>query len=920
DVNRRHRWIRGDWQIASWLLPTVPGARDASTGKIVHHRNPLSALSRWKVFDNLRRSLVPVALTALLLTGWTALPSAWFWTCVVLGILFIPLICAFIRDLAGKPADVLLRQHFSALLRSTTQHFMHSALTLVFLPYEAWSSLDAILRTQWRVLISHRRLLEWNPSNEVNQQSGNGLLSCYRSMWIAPVIALAGAAWLIANNPVALDAAAPILLLWLVSPLVAYWISRPIPRRLAHLSNEQTLFLKSLSRKTWLFFETYVGPEDNWLPPDNVQEQPVAVVAHRTSPTNIGLSLLANLVAHDFGYIPAGKLIERSQNTFQTMAALERYQGHFYNWYNTQTLKPKHPMYVSTVDSGNLAGHLLTLGPGLTGLLDTPILGARIFFGIRDTFEILRDTAGGALPAKLSQFEKDLDASCESAPDTLMAAHDCLQRLSHYATSFAAGLDAVPDTPLNDWARALASQCQEALDELDFLAPWTRVPSSSEWIGDFPGLGELLTLRQLAQIHANLAPAFEQRLAGLADPEQAQRVSALNQQVSEGSRRAAERMLQIDQLALQATEFARMEYGFLYDHAMHLLAIGYDVTERRRDASFYDLLASEARLATFVAIALGQLPQESWFALGRQLTIAGSEPILLSWGGSMFEYLMPLLVMPTFENTLLDQTYRSAVERQIQYGTQRGVQWGMSESGYNAFDAGLNYQYRAFGVPGLGFKRGLGDDLVIAPYASMMALMVAPEAACANLQQLSAQGFEGKFGFYEAIDYTPSRLPRGQTSAVIWSFMTHHQGMGLLSLAYLLLDRPLQKRFESDPLFQATMSLLYERVPKASATYSNTTELADIRTASTEQEMQMRVLQRPDPRTPEVQLLSNGRYHVMVTSAGGSYSRWNDMAITRWREDSTRDNWGTFCYVRDRESGRFWSTAFQPTLAQPQPQ
>ncbi|HUY02690.1 MAG TPA: glucoamylase family protein, partial [Rhodocyclaceae bacterium] len=349
----------------------------------------------------------------------------------------------------------------------------------------------------------------------------------------------------------------------------------------------------------------------------------------------------------------------------------------------------------------------------------------------------------------------------------------------------------------------------------------------------------------------------------------------------------------------------------------HLLAIGYNVAERRRDDSFYDLLASEARLTTFVAIAQGQLPQESWFALGRQLTIAGGEPILLSWSGSMFEYLMPLLVMPTFAGTLLDQSYQSAVARQIEYGLQRGAVWGISESGYNAFDASLNYQYRAFGVPGLGFKRGLGDDLVIAPYASTMALMVSPKEACANLQRLSADGFAGRYGLYEAVDYTPSRLPRGQGYALIREFMAHHQGMGLLSLAYLLLDRPMQKRFESDPQFQATMSLLHERVPRAAATYSNTTELSDIRTAANDQEMQLRVLQRPDTRTPEVQLLSNGRYHVMVTAAGGGYSRWNDLAISRWREDGTRDNWGSFCYVRDVEDGHFWSAAFQPTLTPP---
>ncbi|SFB07280.1 Cellobiose phosphorylase [Collimonas sp. OK607] len=920
DVSRRHRWIRGDWQIASWLLPRVPGARDAASGKIGHHRNPLSALSRWKLFDNLRRSIVPLALTALLLIGWIGLASAWFWTCVALGILLIPSICASLLSLLRKPEDVLFRQHFSASLRAALQHFSHAALTLIFLPYEAAMNLDAIIRTQWRIMVSHKKLLEWNPSSEVNRQTANGLLSYYRSMWIAPVIALATAAWLVVRNPHALQAATVVLLLWWLSPVIAYWISQPIARRIAELSQEQTRFLKSLSRKMWLFFETYVGPEDNWLPLDNVQEHPVAVVARRTSPTNIGLSLLANLTAYDFGYIPSGQLLERTQNTFQTMASLERYQGHFYNWYDTQYLKPLHPIYVSTVDSGNLAGHLMTLRPGLTGLLDTPIFSTRVFSGIRDTYEILRDTAGGGPLAKLIQFEKDLEAACQSAPATLMVVHDCLQRLSHCAAGFVAGLDTVPDTQLNVWARALASQCREALHELNTLTPWIHMLPPAEWINDFPQLDQIPTLRQLAQNHANLAPLLEAKLAADDGLHQTDAQRSLSQLVAKGSQHAAERMLLIEQLVTQAAEFSRMEYGFLYDPATHLLAIGYNVSDRRRDVSFYDLLASEARLATFVAIAQGQIPQDSWFALGPQLTVAGGEPILLSWSGSMFEYLMPLLVMPNFENTLLAQTYRSAVKRHIEYGMQRGVPWGISESGYHTFDASLNYQYRAFGVPGLGFKRGLGDDLVIAPYASMMALMVAPEEACRNLQQLSAEGFEGEYGFFEAIDYTPSRVPRGQPNAVIRSFMAHHQGMGFLSLAYFLLDAPMQKRFESDPLFQATMSLLHERVPKASATYSNTTELADIRTAAVDQGMQMRVLQRPDPRTPEVQLLSNGRYHVMITSAGGSRSRWNDLAVTRWQEDSTRDNWGTFCYVREMnagEPGHFWSTAFQPTLAPP---
>ncbi len=360
-----------------------------------------------------------------------------------------------------------------------------------------------------------------------------------------------------------------------------------------------------------------------------------------------------------------------------------------------------------------------------------------------------------------------------------------------------------------------------------------------------------------------------------------------------------------------------MEYDFLYDETRHLLAIGYNVGENRRDTSYYDLLASEARFATFVAIAQGQLPQESWFALGRLLTTAGGEPILLSWSGSMFEYLMPLLVMPTYAHSLLDQTYKAVVARQIEYGRMRDVPWGVSESGYNAIDVHLNYQYRAFGVPGLGLKRGLAEDLVITPYASALALMVAPAEACLNLERFAADGLETRYGLYEAIDYTPSRLPHGQASAVVRSFMAHHQGMSLLSLAHLLLDRPMQKRFASDPAFQATMLLLQERIPKATAFYAHTTELSEGHAASDALETPIRVFNRVDTPNPEVQLLSNGRYHVMVTNAGGGYSRWRDLAVTRWREDRTRDDWGTFCYLRDVSSGEFWSTAYQPTRKQP---
>ena len=910
DVNRRHRWIRGDWQLAGWLLPRVPGPGAR------RQKNPLSGLSRWKLFDNLRRSLVPSALTLMLLLGWTVLSPYWLWTLSVIGIILILPLLGSILDLFQKPEDVLPEQHFAAAQRSAGQHVVQAVLTVAFLPYEAFFSLDAIVRTIWRMLVTRKLLLEWSPSSNQDRNRRTDFVAYCRTMWIEPVLATAAVMYLIRSDPDALDVALPILALWCASPAIAWWISQPITRREVYLTGGETIFLRKLARKTWAFFEEFVGPEDHWLPPDNYQEHPVAVVAHRTSPTNMGLALLANLSAYDFGYMSAGQLIERTTNALHTMEGLERHRSHFYNWYDTQSLKPLLPTYVSTVDSGNLAGHLLTLRPGLLALPDQKILGSRFFDGLSDTLRVLEDAAEGTTLAHLAEFGNYLDSAYDSRPTTLTAARLCLDQLATSAEEVLDSLKAAPESQATWWARALTRQCRDALDDLMFLAPWALLSASQNRLSECGDIDKIPTLRELAHLDVACLPAIEHRLGSEATHEENMWIGDLRQLIAKASQRARDRIAAVEGLAHQASNFASVEYDFLFDKGCHLLAIGYNVGERRRDSSYYDLLASEARLCSFVAIAQGQLQQEHWFALGRLLTTAGGGPVLVSWSGSMFEYLMPLLVMPTYEHTLLDQTCRAAVERQIQYGRQRGVPWGMSESGYNTIDVHLNYQYRAFGVPGLGLKRGLADDVVIAPYASALALMVAPEEACRNLQRLAAEGVEGPFGLYEAIDYTPSRLPRGQSSAVIRSYMAHHEGMSLLSLAYLLLDRPMQKRFESDPLFQATTLLLQERIPKATAFYSHTAELSDLRTTFGDAEMPVRRFSSPHTPIPEVQLLSNGRYHVMITNAGGGYSRWKDLAVTRWREDSTCDNWGTFCYIRDVESGEFWSTAYQPTLKQ----
>lgn len=912
DVSRRRRWIRGDWQLLRWLLPGVPGLNAR------FRKNPLSPLSRWKILDNLRRSLVSPALTLLTLVGWAALPAPWFWTALIFGIVLIPFLITSLMDVLKKPDDVLTNQHFAGTARSAGRGLTQAIFMLLCLPHEALFSVAAILHTVWRMLVSGRGLLEWNPSGSSDRNSRTDLAGAVRNMWIAPVVAFAAVGFLLHSRPVALPAALPVLCLWFVSPLITWWISKPLSRRRTRLAPDQVIFLRKLARKTWAFFETFVGPDDQWLPPDNYQEKPVAVIAHRTSPTNMGLALLSNLSARDFGYISLEQFIERTAKALRTMETMERHRGHFYNWYDTETLKPLLPGYVSSVDSANMAASLLTLRAGLFALPEEKLLGARLLEGFEDTAMVLTDVAKKPQPAAIARLTRDIESLKASPPDTLWELRELLDRLEISAMEVVRGLESTHKNGALSWARALAGQFRAALDELDFFADWARSAPTAEVLDDFPDLGHIPTLRQLADLDDRVTSRMKEGCGSDTNgtPEGRLEHDTFRKIIMESSLRARERIATLKDLAFRLGELVRpMEWEFLYDRTRHLLAIGYNVSESRRDESYYDLLASEARLGSFVAIAQGQLPQESWFALGRLLTATGGEPTLLSWSGSMFEYLMPLIVMPTYEHTLLDQTCKAAVARQIDYGKKRGVPWGISESGYNMIDGHLNYQYSSFGVPGLGLKRGLAGDLVIAPYATALALMVAPEKAVRNLEVLASQGILGNYGFYEAVDYTPTHLARGQSKAVVRSFMAHHQGMSLLSLASLMLDHPMQKRFESDPAFQATVLLLQERPPKATALYAHA---AGISEADTDlhpvEEMPVRVYVTPNTPVPEVQLLSNGKYHVMVTNAGGGYSRWKDIAVTRWREDSTCDNWGTFCYIREIVGGAYWSTAHQPAL------
>ena len=701
---------------------------------------------------------------------------------LAVGALFLPPLLTVAIEFVRRPEEREWPVHVVLTAKSAVRPLARALLALVLLPYDALVYLDAILRSGVKMLFTRRGLLLWHMPSYARRNARRTPQGFLLEMWIGPALAVALAVVLVilpdtrvADWPFVV----PVLALWLVSPLVGWWISRPLRRLAAGLSAHQQAFLRVMARRTWRFFTDFVGPEHNWLPPDNYQEYPTPMVAPRTSPTNMGMALLANLAAHDFGYISTGEFLLRTHRALRTMEKLERFRGHFYNWYDTRTLLPLHPQYISSVDSGNLVGSLLALRAGLGELKNQPVLGDRAFDGLEDTLLALTaHTPSPAAPEVENQirYVQSTLHSMNGGAEAPAAAQALLERL-YSATKELVAAPSVADVgELRYWARALNRQCRRFRDDLRSLMPEPE------------RFGKLPTLEELAE--ANSVPDEP----GKPPP---------------GGRSAAQKRLRIiDGLIARCHDLSAMDFDFLYDPARNLLSIGYDIGERRRDPSWYDLLASEARLTSFLLIAEGQVPQKHWFALGRLLTSHGGDISLMSWSGSMFEYLMPRLFLPSYENTLLEQACRGAVSRQIGYGRQRHVPWGISESCYNTVDMNQVYQYRAFGVPGLGFKRGLAEDLVVAPYATALALTVVPRDACRNLQTLTSEGFLGEYGLYEAIDYTPSRVLPGTNHAVVRCFMAHHQGMSLLAFAHALLDGPMQRRFLSDPLVRTTELLL----------------------------------------------------------------------------------------------------------------
>ena len=927
---RQHRWVRGDWQLLPWIFGFHRTERDDI------RKTTIPLMGRWKLLDNLRRSLsAPAALLAMLIAWLLPMAVAEIWTVYILLTIALPPLLPAIAGIVPRRAGISFRNHFRGVGRDAAQGLLQSAFLVTFLAHQAWLMVDAVARTLFRVFIHRRRLLEWvtaAQSNDDAQFDQRGLVtqigaSAAFAAFVAILIACAGhRTWPIA---------APFAALWVLSPLVARWASLPPPAA-GHLSiaPDDARTLRLIARRTWRFFEKFITAEDNMLPPDNFQEDPKPVIAHRTSPTNIGLYLLSVVTARDFGWLGTLDTMDRLEATMATMERLERFRGHFYNWYDTGDLRALEPKYISSVDSGNLAGHLIALGNACREIAAAPIANPSWISGLEDSLALVRLAAQPHIEDK--RPSSDAFAKLDAAIDTLAASlrqapldpagisrrlEDLLREadnLDELARAWSAERGETGGAEIIVWTAALRASVAAHRRDFELLLPWANLgPPGASPGGDIAALLDTMpTLTALPQhCEAALQALTRKREQGEADGNVDALMDALGKSVS-----AAQLVIhRLTTLADLAKSMAlSMEFGFLFDPDRQLLSIGYRGADGSLDSNFYDLLASEARLASFFAIAKGDLPAKHWFRLGRTLTPINGGSGLISWSGSMFEYLMPSLVMRAPAGSLLEKTNRLVVWRQEKYGNELGVPWGMSESEYNARDMEQTYQYSSFGVPDLGYKRGLSESIVIAPYASGLASMIDPAAASRNYLRMASIGACGAYGWYEALDYTRARLPEGAKFAIIRAYMAHHQGMALVSIANALLDGKMRARFHIEPIVQAAELLLQERMPRdialARPPPEQTTEAANI--ASLVPEIQRRYTSAHS-RIPRTHILSNGRYSAMVTAAGSGYSRWHDIAITRWREDVTCDGWGAYIFARDIRTGETWSAGYQPSAVEP---
>jgi cyclic beta-1,2-glucan synthetase len=922
---RQHRWIRGDWQIADWILPRVPQAGG--------HRgpNPLSWFDRWKIFDNLRRSLIPTISLGLLIASWLTSPQiGWIASLLVaIPLLFRPLVQPITWATTNRGQKSF---SFSKVAHDLLRAIVEAAL----LPHQAWLALDAILRVWYRRLISHRGLLEWTSAQVMLGNAPDRVRMFVILLGLASIFSgLVGWSvrfWMPAN----LLAAGPWLVLWCLSPLVG-WLLTLKPREKQQqllLAKKDPQFLREVARRTWRYFADFVGDDTSWLPPDNYQVSHKNQLAMRTSPTNIGFWMLSALAAHDFGYLTVDQVVEKLTHTMETIGKLERYKDHLLNWYDISTLTPLEPRYVSMVDSGNLLGSLWALEHGLDDMMRGPILDAKAFAGLRDTGATLKRIAAQEGISGLDTRRLDeLMSACDDPPDRIADALRLLRRVENSVkvlyrrrrkfTEGEAGADY--------WAGQLQKEVSAWLRMTDRYLAWIEIidEKTEEEIAVLgrdvlrslrENLQHAPSLRDLANGHIGCIQALQSIRDGSASVAGPlfEWIDRLMQAFANAKSLAGEMLALGEQCIQNGRELSEaIDMRFLYDPERRLFSVGYNVSEGRLDSAYYDLLASEARLGSFVAIARGDAPVEHWFSMSRPYGSIGRRRVLLSWTGSMFEYLMPLILQKSYWNSLLDKATSEAVAIHIAYGRKRHVPWGISESAFGDLDINKTYQYKAFGVPELGLKRGLEEEVVVAPYATLLAMNIAPRETVQNLKRLAKLGLLNDYGYYEAMDF--SRQPRrsGERGVMVRAYMTNHQGMGFLSLTNFLHGNLIQRRFHADARVRAVEPLLHERIPILPPLHHIfTRERVPSVMDAGEVAPSVSKFDTPHTSIPKTQLLSNGRYSLMLTNAGGGYSQWDKFEITRWRSDRTQDLWGTFCYIHEADPDRLWSTTYHPTGGQ----
>ena len=885
---RLHRWVRGDWQLIPWLTK----------------KSPLNTLSKWKIFDNLRRSLVSVSIIFLIIIALLILPSRQTY----LTLAFVSLLCPMLFDVSETVTSPIKGVSLSGKVSSGKMIAEQVFLVFCFLPYSAYLMVDAIVRTIYRMKVSEKNLLEWQTAADVEHKLGKELKDFMASMAMGSILAIF--ILLISLNS-SLDIILfmlPSCIVWFISPYVAYSISKEIKHDKAEINKEDIKDLRRLTRKTWCYFEDFVNEENNYLAPDNYQENPANGLAHRTSPTNIAMGLTSNLVAYDMGYIGILELVERINKTVESMESLDKLKGHLYNWYDTRTKEPLHPIYISTVDSGNLVGYLWVVSKSLEDYCHKDVINPKVTEGLVELLQLCNEEIYEV--AKIQDLYSEIVFQLKNKELNIMDYKLILIAIKHRQQE----VEKIEGCHDLYWNNKIKHSVEKLLEEYNMFFSWSESVFTEHDMAE-EVKERLLDIGRGTNL-LNINKKVEKVIRYLEEVKiENSREWILELKSSLGHcKYAVEQLLyRIDALIKRIDAMAEnTDFKLVYDEKRQLFSIGYDMDNDVMSKSYYDLLASEARQASFVAIAKGDVDVNHWFKLGRSMTIMNRSKGLVSWSGTMFEYFMPLLIMKSYPDTLLCSTYQAVVDAQKKYATQRKLNcWGISESAFYTFDTALNYQYKAFGVPGVGLKRGLSNEIVISPYSTVLALQADVHGAMRNIRMLVQEGMEGKYGLYESIDYTKDRMPKGMKHAIVKCFMVHHEGMSLMALDNILNNNILQDRFHSIPCVKATELLLQEKIPKR-VVYDREHVFEAIDICAQKQYDVIRNYNTAKSVMPQTHLLSNGSYSMMISNSGSGYGKKGDTTAYRWREDVTRDSSGMFFYIKNINSNEYWSAAYEP--------